>query len=99
MVKLDIQDIIIEPLITEKATYLASLGQFSFKVHVQANKPMIKQALEKIFNVKIKSIAIINQKGKPKKTRARNIVTYSAKWKKACVILKEGSFPFFETLK
>jgi large subunit ribosomal protein L23 len=99
MVKLHLQDIVVEPLVSEKGTALAGSGKYVFKVHVDANKPMVKEALEKSYTVKVKDINILNQKGKRKKTRARNVVTYTKKWKKAIVSLRDGEFPFFETLK
>lgn len=97
MVKLNLNDFIIEPLVTEKSTMLSENGKFSFRVHPQANKPLVKEALEKMYNVKILSVSIINQKGCARKVRGKNLVRYTSKWKKAIVTLREGAFPFFET--
>lgn len=99
MANLHLEDVIIEPLVSEKGTQLASQKKYCFKVHVEANKPMIIEALEKGFGVKVKDVNILVQKGKKRRTKSKNVVTYSKKWKKAVVGLRSGEFSFFETLK
>ena len=84
------RDIIKAPIITEKSSDLAqNKNTFVFSVDVNANKTQIKQAIEKIFNVKVESVNTINVK--PKKKRVGRYVGKTNKVKKAYVKLQEGS--------
>ena len=86
-------DIIIRPVITEKNTILLEeLGKYIFEVATEANKPMIKEAIERLFNVRVKEVNTMNVKGKHKSRRSRNGVTsgYTRNWKKAVVTLAPG---------
>jgi len=84
------RDIIKAPIITEKSANIASDGQsYVFKVDVKANKTEIKQAIEKIFNVKVSEVRTINVK--PKKKRVGRYTGMTSKYKKAIVKLAEGS--------
>ena len=83
------RDIIDSPIITEKSATLEPNGTYVFKVNVKANKTQIKQAIEKIFNVKVESVNTVNVK--PKKKRVGRYVGKTNKVKKAIVKLKEGS--------
>lgn len=84
------RDIIKAPIITEKAANIAADGQsYEFKVDVKANKTEIKQAIEKIFNVKVLEVRTINVK--PKKKRVGRYTGMTSKYKKAIVKLAEGS--------
>lgn len=83
------RDIIKAPIITEKSSELASNNVITFSVDVKANKTQIKQAIEKIFDVKVESVNTINVK--PKKKRVGRYVGKTNKVKKAIVKLKEGS--------
>lgn len=76
------------PLITEKAQRLKEKNQYFFRVPKSANKTEVKKAIEKRFKVKIKSIRILNVKGKPK--RWGRIPGKTKSYKKAIVTLKEG---------
>lgn len=93
-------DIIIEPIISEKSTLLASQKKYVFKVHTHANKILVKEAIEKLFNVKVSQCNILNVKGKKRRDRKkRNTYTFTPGWKKAIITLKEGTFDFFETMQ
>ena len=82
--------IIIKPLITEKGTHQAeTLNAYPFQVHAAANKFQIKQAVEKIYNVKVVNVRTANRKGKPRR-RGRTI-GFTSHWKKAVVVLDENS--------
>jgi large subunit ribosomal protein L23 len=81
-------DIIIAPLITEKATMASEHNQVIFKVARTATKPQIKEAVEKLFDVKVKSVNTLVRKGKRKAFKGR-IGTLSDV-KKAIVTLEEG---------
>ena len=83
------RDIIKAPIITEKSSNLAANNVITFSVDIRANKTQIKQAIEKIFNVKVESVNTINVK--PKKKRVGRYVGKTNKVKKAIVKLKEGS--------
>jgi len=98
---MDIYHTIIRPLVTEKGTHQASLsfpetrskvargGAFAFEVHPRASKPMIKQAIEKIYNVKVVSVRTANRRGKARRVRMN--VGKTADWKRAVVVLNADS--------
>jgi large subunit ribosomal protein L23 len=81
-------DVIIAPVITEKATMASEHNQVIFKVALKATKPQIKEAIEKLFDVKVKSINTLTRKGKFKAFRGRPGVQSDVK--KAIVTLQEG---------
>ena len=83
------RDIIIAPIITEKSASLEAQNTYVFKVDVKANKTSIKQAIEKIFNVKVKEVRTVNSH--PKKKRVGRSTGMTNKYKKAYVTLKEGN--------
>ena len=83
------RDIIKAPIITEKSSDLAKNNVIVFSVDVKANKTQIKQAIEKVFNVKVDSVNTINVK--PKKKRVGRYTGKTVKVKKAIVKLSEGS--------
>ena len=84
------------PLITEKGTLLAEDGnQVLFRVPSGANKTEIRQAVERLFSVKVVKVRTLNYLGKTK--RVGRIVGRRPAWKKAYVTLAEGdSIDFFE---
>ena len=81
-------DVLISPVITEKATYASERNQVLFKVALGATKPQIKEAVEKLFDVKVKSINTHIRKGKVKAFRG-SLGTQSPV-KHAIVTLEEG---------
>jgi large subunit ribosomal protein L23 len=81
-------DVILAPVITEKATIASERNQVIFKVANTATKPQIKEAIEKLFDVKVKAINTLNRKGKRKAFRGRPGVQSDVK--KAIVTLEEG---------
>ena len=81
-------EIIKAPVITEKSEAERANGKYTFKVDPKANKIEIKQAIEKLFNVKVKSIKTLNVK--PKKRRVGRYTGLTNCWKKAIVTLAEG---------
>ena len=84
------RDIIKAPIVTEKSARLAQEGNtITFSVDVKANKTEIKQAVEKLFNVKVESVNTVNVR--PKKKRVGRYVGKTNKVKKAIVKLSEGS--------
>ena len=78
-----------EPHTSEKATVMADkFKQFTFKVLKTATKLEIKQAVENMFNVKVKNVSVINVKGKKK--RFKQTTGQRSDWKKAFVSLHEN---------
>ncbi|MBO5137920.1 MAG: 50S ribosomal protein L23 [Spirochaetaceae bacterium] len=86
------EDILIEPVLSEKATQLRDEGKYVFKVSPSADKIQIKEAVRKLFNVKVVGCTVVNVGGKEKRVRYRTGKTSS--WKKAVVKLAPG-----ETIK
>jgi large subunit ribosomal protein L23 len=82
-------DIVRSPVITEKATLGSEHNQVTFRVPLDASKPEIKQAIETVFNVKVKAVNTLRQLGKTK--RFRGYVGKRSDFKKAVVSLAEGS--------
>ena len=84
------RDIIIAPVITEKTAQISEKGdKIVLKVRNDANKVQIKQAVEKIFNVKVLRVNTINVK--PKYRRVGRYAGTTSRYKKAIVTLAEGS--------
>ena len=81
-------DIIVAPLNTEKATNASEHNKVVFKVAMHATKPQIKEAVEKLFDVKVKSVNTLIRKGKVKAFRG-NLGSQS-NTKRAIVTLEEG---------
>jgi len=80
-------NVIIKPLVTEQGMHFASeKNAYSFEVHRKANKTEIKNAIEKIYNVKVEEVRTANRKGKP--IRRGRFFGKTADWKKAVVVLK-----------
>lgn len=87
---LTIYDIVLGPWMTDKAYRLnRDLKKLVLRVHPFANKPMVKEAIEKLFKVEVRDVRIINRKGKVTK-RARRSATQKSLIKKAIVTLEEG---------
>jgi len=86
---LDLYQVILAPHVSEKSTMVADKHrQFVFEVRRDASKPVIKQAVEKMFNVKVDSVSVVNVAGKTK--RVGRSPGRRQDWKKAYVKLKEG---------
>ena len=84
------RDIIKGPIMTEKSSDLAkNKNTITFSVDPKANKTQVKQAIEKIFNVKVESVNTVNVR--PRKKRVGKYTGYTNKVKKAIVKLKDGS--------
>lgn len=82
-------DIIKKPIITEKATMTSEANGVVFEVKMEATKPMIKEAIEAVFGVKVKAVNTSILKGKTKKFKGRPGVRSDRK--KAYVTLEEGN--------
>ncbi len=82
-------DVIRKPVITEKATMASEANAVVFEVAIDANKPQIKEAVEALFNVKVKAVNTVTTKGKQK--RFRGTLGTRKDVKKAYVTLVEGN--------
>ena len=81
-------DLILAPVITEKATIASERNQVMFKVAKHATKPQIKEAVEKLFDVKVKRVNTHVRKGKVKAFKGK--VGVQSQVKRAIVTLEEG---------
>ena len=81
-------DIIVAPVVTEKATVASDHNKVVFKVAAKATKPQIKDAIEKLFDVKVKSVNTLVRKGKTKVFRGQ--FGSQSDTKRAIVTLEEG---------
>ena len=81
-------NIIQKPILTEKSTNLNQFNQYSFKVNIHSNSLEIKEAIEKIFKVKVSKINTLIVRGKLK--NFKGTTGYKKNYKKAIVTLKEG---------
>ena len=80
--------VIVSPLVTEKATRLNELSQVTFRVALDATKPEIKAAVERLFSVTVEGVNTVVMKGKTKRFRGRE--GRRSDWKKAIVKLQAG---------
>ncbi len=83
-----VYEVLLRPVVTEKNTMLLAQGKYTFDVRQEANKPQIKEAVEKAFKVNVVSVNVINVPGKMRRTGRRRAM--SPPWKKAVVTLEPG---------
>jgi large subunit ribosomal protein L23 len=89
------ENVLIEPVLSEKANLLREQGKYVFRVDPRANKTQIKEAVRRLFNVHPVSCTVMVVGGKPKRQRYKS--GYTASWKKAIVRLsKDEKIPLFE---
>jgi len=95
---MDPSQIIIRPVVSEKSYVLASADKYTFRVHEDAHKTQIKQAIEALFEVKVIGVHTMSVKSKPKRRGITKGRTRS--WKKAIVQVRPGdSIPIFQGLQ
>ena len=88
-------EVLRRPLITEKSTELQTQNKYAFEIAGEANKPLVKQAIEKAFKVRVTGVNVITVPGKTRRVGRRQVLTRS--WKKAIVTLQPGDkIEFFE---
>ncbi len=88
MQEADLYDVIRSPVITEKSTLASEVNQVMFNVTKSATKPEIKEAVERLFKVKVKAVNTLVRKGKSRRFRGR--LGKLSDVKKAYVTLDEG---------
>ena len=86
----DPRDIILAPIVSEKAYALSEVGTYTFKVHPGASKPEIHDAIEAIFGVTVTKVNTLNRKGKRKRNRKTFGFGSRPDTKRAIVTLVEG---------
>lgn len=90
--------VIVRPLVTEKSTALSMANKYIFEVDMRANKPQVKSAIERAFDVTVVDVNIMVMKGKPRGSRRMGRkTTVGPDWKKAIVTLNpEDKIELFE---
>ncbi len=83
------EDIIIAPVLSEKSNELREQGKYTFKIHPDATKIQVKDAVRRLFDVKVQSCTVINVRGKVK--RLRNRPGRTSSYRKAVVRLAPGN--------
>jgi len=95
---MDHTQVLIRPVVSEKSYVLATAGKYTFRVHPDAHKTQIRQAVEALFDVRVIDVRTMSVKSKPKRrglTRGR-----SRQWKKAIVQVAPGDeIPIFAGLE
>jgi len=95
---MDHSQVIIRPVVSEKSYVLAAADKYTFRVHPDAHKTQIRQAVESLFDVKVVDVRTMSVKSKPKRRGLTSGRTRS--WKKAIVQLRPGdSIPIFQGLE
>ena len=90
--------IIIRPVVSEKSYVLAAADKYTFRVHSQAHKTQIRQAVEELFDVHVVDVRTMSVKSKPKRRGYTSGRTRA--WKKAVVQVRPGeSIPIFQGLE
>lgn len=87
---MQLNEVLIKPLVTEKSTVLKEKGVYSFVIAPKANKILVKQAIKSLFKVDVEDCNIIVQKGKRVSLRTRRGFGQKSGQKKAIVRLKDG---------
>jgi large subunit ribosomal protein L23 len=89
--------VIIRPVVSEKSYQLSGYDRYTFRVHADAHKTEIRQAVEALFDVHVVEVRTITMKSKPK--RRGNTKGRTRRWKKAIVQVRAGeSIPVFQGL-
>ena len=84
------RDVILEPVVSEKSYGLLDEGAYTFKVHPDANKLEIRQAVESIFGVKVAKVNTLNRSGKRRRNRRSFTFGKRPDTKRAVITLVEG---------
>ena len=95
---MDASQVIIRPVVSEKSYVLAGYDKYTFRVHPDAHKTQIKQAIEELFDVKVLEVRTLSVKSKPK--RRGYTAGRTREWKKAIVQVRAGdTIPIFQGLE
>jgi large subunit ribosomal protein L23 len=95
---MDASQVIVRPVVSEKSFVQAEIGKYTFRVHDDAHKTQIRQAVEQLFEVRVRDVRTVSVKSKPKRRGAYAGRTRT--WKKAIVQLAPGdTIPIFQGLE
>jgi large subunit ribosomal protein L23 len=95
---MDASQIIIRPVVSEKSYVLAAADKYTFRVHPDAHKTQIRQAVETLFDVRVVEVRTLSVKSKPKRRGLTSGRTRA--WKKAVVQVRAGdTIPIFQGLE
>ena len=95
---MDHSQVIIRPVVSEKSYVLSALHRYTFRVHHEAHKTQIRQAVEALFDVHVVEVRTSTVKSKPKRRGTTSGRTRT--WKKAIVQVREGdTIPIFQGLQ
>ena len=95
---MDASQVIIRPVVSEKSFVQAEIGKYTFRVHSDAHKTQIRQAVEQLFDVTVRDVRTSSVKSKPKRRGISSGRTRT--WKKAIVQLAPGdTIPIFQGLE
>jgi large subunit ribosomal protein L23 len=95
---MDHSQVLIRPVVSEKSYVLSAASKYTFRVHPDAHKTQIRQAVEALFDVHVIEVRTLSVKSKPKRRGATSGRTRT--WKKAIVQLRAGeSIPIFQGLQ
>ncbi|WP_437205362.1 50S ribosomal protein L23 [Planctomicrobium sp. SH664] len=87
-IQLEPHQVIVRPLVTEKGVHQSQrFNSYAFEVHPQADKAVVKTAVESLWNVRVVDVRTQTRRGKPR--RSRTLMGHTADWKKAIVQLHE----------
>ncbi len=89
--ELSTEDVVIEPIVTENSWRLQEeSNKYVFRVHPDANKVMVRKAVEELFDVEVLKVNTMNMKGKPRREQLSQEKGETSAWKKAYVRLSES---------
>ncbi len=92
---MDVRQVIVAPVVSEKSYSLIEDRKYSFRVHANAHKTQIRQAVEELFGVHVENVNVVQVPSKPK--QRRQIKGRKPGWKKAIVQVRQGeSIEIFE---
>lgn len=95
---MDASQVVIRPVVSEKSFVQAEIGKYTFRVHSDAHKTQIRQAVEQLFDVRVRDVRTVSVKSKPKRRGVHAGRTRT--WKKAIVQLAPGdTIPIFQGLE
>ncbi|MCX7996330.1 MAG: 50S ribosomal protein L23 [Patescibacteria group bacterium] len=89
--------ILVKPVVTEKGTRLQNSNTYAFFIHPDANKHMVRELIEKLYNVEVGAVRITNRKGKVKPTGRQRRLKARANKKIAYITLFKGAIGTVET--
>jgi large subunit ribosomal protein L23 len=89
------RQVLIRPVVSEKSYALLAANKYTFRIHPEANKTQVRQAVEEIFGVRVEDVRTVNVRSKPKRRGYTSGTTRT--WKKAVVQLhQDDSIELFE---